>query len=114
MEEEWWIDYDTWPGPGVTHNMTLGEAFQLMREKFRDALNLNQVFIPASKLAGKNLDELSKKANDLNRGLNATGWNNHFHFDAPPPKAVFTPPKAKTSLKHGPYGGGFDRRGGKF
>ena len=93
----WWFDEEPWPGPKEQPPVTLEDY--------------KRVFVHIGRAFGKIMVECSD--------------NLHTTFDslvkAYDPKPIATPPTTREELlerkkqnKHGPYGGGFDRRGRKF
>lgn len=100
----WWIDEEPWPGPKERPPFDLSE----FRDAFRTiSLSFGRGF---GKLAAS-FEAMGASMHDsLAEELKAYKPTSH----AGPPRTREELLERKKNLQHGPYAGGFDRRGRKF
>lgn len=103
---DWWIDEQPWPGPKEQAPTSLGDFARAFRS----------IGMTYSRAFGKFAAQLSAYSDHNRESLEELLKD----FKPKPPSVPFIPPtpeeliKRKQQARHGPYGGGFDRRGRKF
>lgn len=113
----WWLDEEPWPGPKqeeprIQWVYTSGRKTSSFRVNFLDT-DLGS-WDPAPALKGLR-ERLNAPFEDLSESFVRLGEA----FGIPPEEAFPPTPeqllaRKRRNVQHGPYGGGFDRRGRKF